>query len=327
MNHILLFVEYRNEMLTKGSLETVVKAKELACASRSELIVACDTQIAENDRKRVYSYGVDRIIVFRQKERNPYDLRALTDGFCELIGAYQPWMVLFCASDFENDMASRVGIKMGFPVMTNCLDLYVDDAVKLICPNDAGEYMITYQVNQLPVVVTFKQGTVKLPDMPPISFHKKTEYREVKEMSSTLFHKIKKQDHRDLDTPDEEVIIACGRGIGGEAGIHLVEKLAALLHAGIATSRANVDAGLMEKEYQVGLSGKTVKPRCYIACGISGAMHHVIGMNQSKWVMAINVDRNEPIFDMSDVGVVGDLSVILPRLIEEVEVRYGRKSE
>ncbi|TGY96447.1 electron transfer flavoprotein subunit alpha/FixB family protein [Petralouisia muris] len=290
MRNILLFIAYENGMLARGAWETVAKATELSCALQGELIAVSDQEMTADDRESVYDCGADKIITLKQKKRNPYDLQILTEDFCGLIDQYQPFMVLFCATDFENDMASRVGMRTKLPVMTNCLDLYVEnDMLKIICPDDAGEYMITYQANRLPIVATFKHGV--------------------------------------SDIQDGEVLIACGRGVGGEAGIHLVKKLAALLHAEVAASRANVDEGLMEKEYQVGLSGKTVKPRCYIACGISGAMHHVVGMNQSEWVMAINVDRNEPIFDVADVGVIGDLSAILPRLIRELEVRYGRKSE
>ncbi|MEY8336056.1 electron transfer flavoprotein subunit alpha/FixB family protein [Lachnospiraceae bacterium 47-T17] len=319
MNRILLFTEYRNGMLTKGSLENVVKAKKLAFISQSKIIVVSARQMTDNDQKLVYGYGADKIIIFKFKQGNPNNLRMLTDSFCDLIEMYQPWLVLFCAADFANDMACRVGIRMGFPVMANCLDLYVDENdVKIVYPDDAGEYMITFQVNRFPAVVTLNQGIMKLPDHPLLRFAPKPDYIEVNRESSMKFQKIEEQAYKNLDIRDAEVLIACGRGIGGEKGIHLAEKLASLLHADLGTSRANVDEGLMDKEYQIGLSGKTVKPRCYIACGISGAMHHVIGMNQSEWVMAINVDRNEPIFDVADVGVIGDLTAILPRLIKEL---------
>jgi electron transfer flavoprotein alpha subunit len=121
-----------------------------------------------------------------------------------------------------------------------------------------------------------------------------------------------------LDVTEAEVIVAGGRGVGSEEGFHLVKQLAHLMDAAVAASRPTVDAGWAPYERQVGLSGKTVAPRLYIACGISGASHHVVGMKDSRAVVAIDQDPHAPIFQIADVKIVGDLRQVLPSLIERL---------
>jgi electron transfer flavoprotein alpha subunit len=121
-----------------------------------------------------------------------------------------------------------------------------------------------------------------------------------------------------LDVTEAEVIVAGGRGVGSAEGFHLVEQLAHLMGAAIAASRPAVDAGWAPYERQVGLSGKTVAPRLYVACGISGVNHHVVGMRDSRVVVAIDRNPHAPIFQIADVKIVGDLRQVLPSLVERL---------
>ena len=127
-----------------------------------------------------------------------------------------------------------------------------------------------------------------------------------------------KADPRTGSLKEAEIIIAGGAGIGDAENWHLIEELAELLGASVAASRVAVDAGWMTPDRQVGQTGKTVNPRLYIACGVSGAIQHTMGMKDSKLIIAINTDRNAPIFKVADVGIVGDLNEIVPAIIQHL---------
>jgi caffeyl-CoA reductase-Etf complex subunit CarE len=231
-----------------------------------------------------------------------------------------PRVVLFSASRETQVLAARLGARLGVGVVSECTKLDVDGDGHLLVnrPVYGGRLSARITCLSVPQIATFQAGYGKRGTVPCEA--------EVRWLTGAIAGKRRstvegqfRDPPREMDLMSADVIVAGGRGVGGPEGFALLERLAEHLGGALAATRAAVDSGWVPAHRQVGLSGKTVAPRLYVACGISGATHHVVGMKDAKSVIAINSDRSAPIFKIADVAILGDIHEVIPRLLERLE--------
>jgi electron transfer flavoprotein alpha subunit len=268
-------------------------------------------------------HGADRVYLAESPLLSAYNPDAYAPLLADLIRRQRPSIVLWGATDQGRDLAPRVAARLGTGLATNCtrLDLSEDGLLVMTRPVYGGKASCNVVCPQArPQMATLQPGAVpaRRPDAGRQAQVITADVSLSVQTPRLRLEEVIKIPPSDLDVTEAEVIIAGGRGVGSPEGFHLVEQLAHLMGAAIAASRPAVDAGWASYERQVGLSGKTVAPRLYVACGISGANHHVVGMKNSRAVVAINQDPHAPIFQMADVKIVGDVQQVLPSLIERL---------
>jgi electron transfer flavoprotein alpha subunit len=225
-------------------------------------------------------------------------------------------------------LAARLAARLGSGLASECTKLDVDgDGYLLVSrPAYAGRLSARVVCRSIPQIATFQPGYGKRSAMPCEPEVLPLPAPTIAVPRSTVEEEVR-DPPREMDLMSADVIVAGGRGVGGPDGFALLERLAQRLGGALAASRAAVDAGWVPSHRQVGLSGKTVAPRLYIACGVSGATHHVVGMKDSKSVIAINSDRSAPIFRMADVAILGDIHEVIPRVLEKLEDAGNREGE
>jgi electron transfer flavoprotein alpha subunit len=239
-----------------------------------------------------------------------------------------PRIVLFPSDRRMRMLAARLAARLSAGLASECTKLDIDGDGYLLVSRPVYQGRLSARVvcRSLPQIAIFQPGYGKRsatpcePEVLPlpaltIALPRSTVEEEVRDPP------------REMDLMSAEVIVAGGRGVGGPDGFALLERLAQRLGGALAASRAAVDAGWVPSHRQVGLSGKTVAPRLYVACGVSGATHHVVGMKDSKSVIAINNDRSAPIFKMADVAILGDVAEVIPRVLEKLDALCGEEGE
>lgn len=244
----------------------------------------------------------------------------------KLVEDMQPGAVLFGHTYIGMDLAPRLASKLRVAVASNCFDVKIEnDTVYFMRPMYRGRVHAKVAMDFRPMVATFQIGGAA----PPLARRPGTVKRiDVTPEDGATIRPVRtiKPSREGIDITKADVIVAGGRGIGERGNFALVSGLAEALGGVPACSRPLVDMGWFGTNYQVGLSGNTVKPKLYVACGISGAVEHVQGMKESQCVVAINKDPDAPIFKIADFGVVGDLNEIVPELTKEVTAVKAGKS-
>jgi electron transfer flavoprotein alpha subunit len=230
--------------------------------------------------------------------------------------------VLFPQNYEGRDIVSRLSVKLDRTVLTNNTDVAVEgDSVKVTTPIFGGNTLVT---------TTFTGGAPHLAAFRPKSFVAEPAGGGAPEVvaapvpdlgATATVTAVHVEEHSGPKLDEAEIVVSGGRGLGEAGNYELIESLAKLLKAAPGASRAIVDAGWVPYSYQVGQTGKVVKPKVYIAAGISGATQHMVGMKGSKNIIAINKDKEAPIFGVADLGIVGDVHKVLPKLIEALRAR------
>jgi electron transfer flavoprotein alpha subunit len=311
---VLTFAESREGALRRSALEAVSEAKRLAealsGAVESVLIGPGTRGLADE----LGAHGAARVHVFEQPELAAYATEPYARALAQVIGAVKPWAVLVPFTAMGRDLAPRVAAKVGAGLVSDCVALAVKDGrLEARRPMYAGKAYATVRWEGEPQVASLRPNVFALGAR---AAEAQTEVvgatvdgaarARVKEVHATAAGKV--------ELTEAQIIVSGGRGLKGPENFHLVESLAGALGAAVGASRAVVDAGWVDHQYQVGQTGKTVSPTLYVAAGISGAIQHLAGMSSSKVIVAINKDPDAPIFKVANYGVVGDVFEILPKL-------------
>lgn len=275
-------------------------------------------------------YGADEVITVDAPAFAHYSTDAYAKALCTLVDKYGPTTILIGATNNGRDLGPRVSCRLQTGLTADCTALDVDEESGNMAwtrPAFGGNLMATILCpDHRPQMGTVRPGVFKKGERQVGRTCKVTaETVEIapEEIRTELLEVINEVAGEIVDLENAEIIVSGGRGVGGPEGFAPVRELAEVLGATVGASRAAVDSGWISHAHQVGQTGKTVGPKLYIACGISGAIQHLAGMSSSKVIVAINKDPDAPIFNVADYGVVGDLHVVLPILTEKIKKAKG----
>lgn len=318
MSQVLVLVEHTDGALKKVSLELLTMAKavgEPAAVFVGNGIDAAADKLAE--------YGAATIYVADDAELSGYVVAPIAELLAKLVAEQSPVAVLIAATATGKEIAGRLAIKTNSGVLTDATGLSSDGgtivaeqsifggATVVKSSATQGTPIIAVLPNATPPEAAPAAGT-----RTPISVDLSDAAKGAKIVDSVVEEKGERP-----ELTEASIVVSGGRGVGSAENMGVVERLADSLNAAVGASRAVVDAGWYPHQSQVGQTGKTVSPQLYIAAGISGAIQHRAGMQTSKTIVAVNKDREAPIFDLVDYGVVGDLHKVLPQATEEVQKR------
>lgn len=311
----------------KAVLELLAIAREISAKAEEKCCAVLVTGQAGDAPQELIAHGADVVYLIEDAKYSHYDTELYTDAICQLIKTYKPASVAFSATDDGRDLAPRIAARLHTGLCADCtaLDLTDDKLVAWTRPALGGNICATIVCDvQRPQMGTVRPNTFK--PLPADNFRvgEIIRFTPVEGAVSrvTLVKKEPINVTSKIKIEEADVVVSGGRGLGTPDKFALLEELASLFeNSAVAGSRAVVDAGWLPHPQQVGQSGKTVKPHIYFACGISGAIQHLTGMKDSDIVIAINKDADAPIFKVADYGIVGDLKVILPKLIAKIKAR------
>lgn len=321
---VLIFVEQVDGKIAGVSYELIGKGKELARERNAQVTAALLGSNVRPIAKLLAEHGADRVIVVDDPALATYTTEPYARALVEVIRAYKPEIVLYGATAIGRDMAPRVSARVHTGLTADCTGLAIQEETNYLMmtrPAFGGNIMATILCpNHRPQMATVRPG-VMARLRPEEGASCPVEEFQVENLAGSVnveVLKVVKKISERMDIMDAKVLVSGGRGVGGPENFGLLEELAEVLGGTISASRAAVDAGWQPKDRQVGQTGKTVRPNLYIACGISGAIQHLAGMEESDVIVAINKDETAPIFEVADYGVVGDVLKIIPLFTEAI---------
>jgi electron transfer flavoprotein alpha subunit len=333
---VYVFAQQVDNELSSIAFELLGKAKELAAPLNTEVTAVLIGSGVSGLTDKLAEYGADKVIVVDDPELKEYRTEPYAHALASVINEYKPEIVLVGATAIGRDLGPRVSARVATGLTADCTVLEIGDfplnpipgkeqkhnQLLMTRPAFGGNTIATIACpDHRPQMATVRPGVMQKID--PVAgakaevieynpgFTPNNKYVEivdiVKEISDTV------------DIMDAKILVSGGRGVGSAENFKILEDLADAIGGTVSCSRAVVDNGWKPKELQVGQTGKTVRPNVYFAIGISGAIQHTAGMEESDIIVAINKDESAPIFDVADYGIVGDLNKIVPKLTEELK--------
>jgi len=323
--NIYVFVEQRDGVTQKVAFELVGKARELAADLGQDVYaLVCGSNVA-GLADELIARGADGVVIVDDPMLAEYVTEPYAKALSAVIKAKDPEVVLFGATSIGRDLAPRVSARIHTGLTADCTGLDIAEDTKLLMmtrPAFGGNIMATIACpDHRPQMATVRPGVMKALAADP---ERKGEVENFKVELTDADMNIKilevvKSEKESVDITEAKILVSGGRGLGSPEAFGKLESLAKVLGGEVSSSRANVDAGWISHDKQVGQTGKTVRPDLYLACGISGAIQHLAGMEGSEFIVAINKDDMAPIFDVADLGIIGDLHVIVPKLEEAIK--------
>lgn len=322
---VWVFAEQREGKLMSVAIELLGEGRKLAEAIGTELCAVLCGHNVDGLVDELYECGADKVYYANKEELAQYTTDAYTKAIYEAIIEYKPEIVLLGATHIGRDLGPCLAVKCDTGLTADCTKLEINPETKGIMqtrPAFGGNLMATIVCpNHRPQMSTVRPGVMAKPERQPgrkgelvnleVAFAEgdiRTKVLEVVKSTKEL-----------VSLTDAEVIVSGGKGVGCPENFAVLKELADFFGGTVAASRAAVDEGWMDHAYQVGQTGTTVKPKIYFACGISGAIQHVAGMQDSGLIVAININENAPIFDIADIGIVGDMFKVIPAILEELK--------
>lgn len=326
-----VFIETTDEGNAKNvGLELLGAGRGLADKQGGKLVAIVIGNNVDAAIKASTTYGADKVIVVEGSEYQHYTTDAYTNAMYALVEKYAPTSILIGATNNGRDMGPRLSCRLKTGLTADCTQLAIDEEsgnVAWTRPAFGGNLMATILCpDNRPQIGTVRPGVFKKgePDESRSAEIIKEDFHVAPEAIRTqLLEVIKEVAGELVDLEGAEIIVSGGRGVGGPEGFKPIKELADALGGVVGASRAAVDSGWIAHAHQVGQTGKTVGPKVYIACGISGAIQHLAGITGSKTIIAINKDETAAIFNVADYGVVGDLFEIVPALTAQIKKLKG----
>jgi len=324
---VMIFAEQRGGVLAQVSLELLGVGRRLA----DQLGVALSAALigaTEKEAEELIKWGAEKVYLCDREEMKDFNDEPYTGLLTYLIKEYKPEIVLAGATPIGRSFFPRVAARLSTGLTADCTSLDIDGDSRnflQIRPAFGGNIMATILCpNRRPQMATVRPRVMKKGEYDE---SRKGEIVEVDveklESRTRVLESIKEVSEVVVNLHEADIIVSGGRGMGGPEGFKLLESLASLLDGAVGASRAAVDEGWIGYSHQVGQTGKTVCPRIYVACGISGAVQHLVGMQSSDIIIAINKNPDAPIFNVASHGIVGDAKEILPLLINKIKEAKG----
>ena len=326
---IWVFAERKDNSLHPVAVELLSVGKEMAKKLNTSLVCVLITPPLsgeERDAESLIFYGADKVFVIKAPHIENYEIGMTSKLFCDLIKKEKPEIILFGATSLARSLAPRLAARLNTGLTADCTHLDVDKKKRLLLqikPALGGNILATIITPfHRPQMVTLRPKVIK---KPPQDKTRKGEIIYLSPDFDSTYHQLTtvlqtiREKKEVLGLQEASVIVSGGRGLGGKENFSLIQELAQVLGGGIGASRVAVDAGWIPPYHQIGQTGKTVQPKLYIACGISGAIQHQIGMRASHIIVAINKDAHAPIFDIATYGIVDDLFEVVPAFIRHLK--------
>jgi electron transfer flavoprotein alpha subunit len=322
---ILAYIEQRGGELKKNAFETVTAARNLALQSGGSFSALMVGASVAGLADKLAAYGAGDVITVEDPRLDQYAGGAVATAIASVARAEGADVVLISNTSHGKDLAPRVAVKLGAGLAPDVVALDVEGGdITAVRPVYAGKARVSVKVSTpvkvfslRPNVFTASASDGGAPTVRP----GQAEFSD-KDFAAKVVETKVNTGKRDVAEAD--IIVSGGRGLKGPENFNLIEDLAEALGGAVGASRAVVDAGWRPHAEQVGQTGKTVSPSLYVACAISGAVQHLAGMSSSKFIVAINKDKDAPIFSVADYGIVGDAFEILPLLTKEVNALHGK---
>ena len=341
---VFIFAEQVDNKISGIAFELVGKAKDLAAdlnTTVTAVLLGCGITEKANE---LAEYGADRVIVVDDPALETYMTEPYTHALSSVINEFKPDIMLVGATPIGRDLGPSVSARVATGLTADCTKLDIGDfplkpvpgkedeqkhnQLLMTRPAFGGNTIATIACpNNRPQMATVRPGVMqKKPRVAGATceivsynpgFEKNAKYVEILEVVKAIKDTV--------DIMDAKILVSGGRGVGSPENFKILEELAKAIGGEVSCSRAVVDAGWKPKDLQVGQTGKTVRPNVYFAIGISGAIQHVAGMEESDLIIAINKDETAPIFDVADIGIVGDLNKIVPELTKQIEAFVAAK--
>ena len=322
---VFVFAQQLDCEISGVSFELIGKAKELAAELATDVTAVVLGKDVKKLADKLAAFGADKVIVVDDAALAEYTTEPYTHAMYSVIEKYKPEVVLFGASAIGRDLAPRVSARVKTGLTADCTKLEVDAETKnlrMTRPAFGGNTIATIACPDFrPQMATVRPGVMQKAERKTGAKAVVTEYNPgfTPDNKYVEILKVVKAVSDVEDIMDAKILVSGGRGIGSPENFKILDDLAAAIGGTVSCSRAVVDAGWKPKDLQVGQTGKTVRPNVYFAIGISGAIQHLAGMEESDVIIAINKDETAPIFDVADYGLVGDFKAILPILTEQMK--------
>ena len=339
---VYVFAQQVDGEISGISYELLGKAKDLAAALNQKVVAVLMGYNVKGLADSLAEYGADKVIVVDDKELEIYRTEPYAHGLASVINEFKPEIVLVGATAIGRDLGPTVSARVATGLTADCTQLDIGDfplvaipgkeqkhnqllmtrpafggntIATIACPDNRPQ-MATVRPGVMQKIEPIKGAKAEVVDYNP-GFTPNDRYVTVKEVVKAVSETV--------DIMNAKILVSGGRGVGSPENFKILEDLAAVLGGEVSCSRAVVDNGWKPKDLQVGQTGKTVRPHVYFAIGISGAIQHVAGMEESDIIIAINKDEDAPIFDVADYGIVGDLNKIVPELTESIKKALAEK--
>ncbi|MCM1261160.1 MAG: electron transfer flavoprotein subunit alpha/FixB family protein [Butyrivibrio sp.] len=339
---VYVFAQQVDNEVSSIAFELLGKAKDLAKDLNTDVTAVLIGSEVGNLADKLAEYGADKVIVVDDPELKVYRTEPYTHALASVINKYKPEIMLVGATAIGRDLGPRVSARVGTGLTADCTVLEIGDfplqaipgqeqkhnqllmtrpafggntIATIACPNNRPQ-MATVRAGVMQKIAPVKGAKAVVEQFNP-GFTPDNKYVEILDVVKAVTDTV--------DIMDAKILVSGGRGVGSPENFKILEDLAEVLGGTVSCSRAVVDSGWKPKDLQVGQTGKTVRPNVYFAIGISGAIQHVAGMEESDIIVAINKDADAPIFDVADYGIVGDLNKIVPKLTESLKAELAAK--
>ena len=320
---VAVYVEYNGKAVHPVTFELIGKARELAAVTGHPVYALFMGYQVGEKAEELLAYGVDQVFVYDRKELEHFSVLTYANVFADFITRIRPSSILVGATNAGRSLAPRVAARCRTGLTADCTVLEMKENTDLvqIRPAFGGNIMaqivtpknrpqfctVRYKIFSAPPVTKEPSGTIRTMEVTEDMIDRRIRVEEI-------IHKPK-----EIDISEAEVIVAVGRGVKSQADLEIIRELAAALDAQLACTRPLIECGWFDARRQIGLSGRTVKPKLIITIGISGSVQFAAGMRGAECIIAINTDRKAPVFDIANIGLVGDWYEILPRLLKTVK--------
>lgn len=322
---VWVFAEQRQGNIMNISLELLGEGRKLADTLGVELGALLIGDKIEAKARELFAYGADVVYLLEDAQLKYYRTESYCRAMEKAIKSFKPEIVLIGATNIGRDLGPRLAGRIKTGLTADCTELAIDTEQRLLLqtrPAFGGNIMATILCpHTRPQMATVRPGVMKkmIPDTCKEGRILKVNYDSEGAKIRTEVKKVIREASRIVNLEEAQVIVSGGRGVGGPEGFKLLEEVAVQLGGIVGASRGAVDSGWIPATHQVGQTGKTVHPKIYIACGISGAIQHVAGMQNSGIIIAVNKNPNAPLMKIADYGIAGDLFQVLPVLMEELK--------
>ena len=339
---VYVFAQQVDNEISSIAFELLGKAKDLAKDLNTDVTAVLLGSDVKNLADKLAEYGADKVIVVDDPELKVYRTEPYAHALASVINKYKPEIVLVGATAIGRDLGPRVSARVATGLTADCTVLEIGDfplqaipgqeqkhnqllmtrpafggntIATIACPDNRPQ-MATVRAGVMQKIEPIKGAKAVVEEYNP-GFTPNNKYVEILDVVKAVTDTV--------DIMDAKILVSGGRGVGSPENFKILEDLAAVLGGTVSCSRAVVDSGWKPKDLQVGQTGKTVRPNVYFAIGISGAIQHVAGMEESDIIIAINKDADAPIFDVADYGIVGDLNKIVPKLTDSLKAEIAAK--